>query len=371
MRRIKLAYFIDSYKPGAGTENQLKGLLQNLDPNQVEATFFTIRDEVLPEHRAEIPWPVETLNVGRLASAGSLLKFFKLIRRLRHERYDIVSIYFNDSNLFVVPACRLAGIKHVIVNRRNTGYIRIPEILKKLNRANRSDQWFSANSEAVKRRVVELEGFPPEKIKVIYNGVWDRQLKSEKIISRQDLGLAGHCHVVGITANLRPVKRIDRFLEVASKVLPKIGNARFLILGEGELREQLEKQAGSLGINDQVKFLGHVSDVSSYLPLFDIGVLTSESEGLSNTLIEYLYFGVPAVAFDIGGNGEVIEDGIGGYLVTEGDTSSMADKIVRLLTDDQHRRHLGEAGKRYVEDKFAPDKVMQETMAFYRQILQS
>lgn len=369
MRKIRLAFFIDFYRPGAGTENQLKGLLQNLDSSEVEATLFTLRGEVSREHRAEIPCPIITLKVARLASLKGATRFLALIRLLRREKYDIVSVYFDDSNLFVVPACRLAGIRNVIVNRRNMGYTHRPKIMGKLKWVNRHAAWVLANSYAVKEKVAELEQFPENRIHVIHNANWDDWTGDFKAVDREKLGFPGHCHIVGIVANLRPVKRIDLFIRMAARVASRMSTARFLILGSGTLEVDLKKQVESLGLGDKILFLGHQTDVRSYLSIFDIGVLTSESEGLSNTLIEYLRMGIPSIAFDTGGNHEIIKDGVGGYLVPPGDIEGMSDKVVELLTDNDHRQRLGTAGRAFAETSFDAEKIMRETMAFYRMVI--
>ncbi len=364
-----MAYFIDVYKPGAGTENQLRGVLQYLDPERVEAKLYTLRDEVRPEHRREIPWPIECLRVGSLANVGSLMKFIKLVWRLKKEKYDIVLIYFDDSNLFVAPACQLAGIKNCVINRRNMGYALSHEILRKLNWVNRRANYFLVNSEAVKRKVIELERFPAERIKVIYNGMWDKNPDQSGAISPLDIGLPDNARVVGIAANLRPVKRIDRFIDVAGLIAGRVPNAHFLILGQGEDKDGLHRRAEDLGVASKIHFLGHIDNIYPYLSLFDVGVLTSESEGLPNTLIEYCRVGVASVAFDTGGNKEVIKDGVSGYLVPEGDIAGMADKVINILSDTECRNRLSLASKEVAAKMFAPDKIMKEIMDFYEAIV--
>lgn len=366
-RKIKVGFFIDAYKPGAGTENQVRGILRHLDPNQIDATLVTLREPVAPEYRAEIPWPVECLQVGSLHSPASVSKFFRLVGWLRAHRFDIAMIYFVDTNRFVVPACRLAGIRAVVINRRDMGYWYTKSMLFQLNAVNKLASHFLVNSESVRDLVAEKERFPRDRIKVIYNGLWDAR-QPECVRSRAEFGIPSNAPVVGIIASLRPVKRIDRFIELAKIVSGVLPETRFLILGQGELEQKLRRQASDLGIEARVLFLGQIADIETYLPMFDVGVLTSESEGLSNTLVEYAAAGVPSVAFDTGGNHEVIEDGVSGFLAPEGDIAQMAAKVVKILTDNELKQRLSSRSRKLVGEKFAPGSILRELMAFFKAI---
>jgi len=363
-RKIRVGFFIDAYKPGAGTENQLRGILRHLDASRVEATLVTLRDPVPEQYRAEIPWPVECLRVGSLFSSSAVLGFLRLFSWLRKQQFDIAMIYFVDTNQFVVPACKLAGIHNIIINRRDMGYWYRRSLLFRLNTVNRLADYFLVNSEAVKQLVATRERFPADRIKVIYNGLWDK-ITAANPATKESLRIPANASVVGIIASLRPVKRIDRFIEVAAIVLRSVPQTYFLILGQGECEAQLKSQAAKLGIAERVRFLGQVSDVGAYLPLFDVGLLTSESEGLSNTLMEYAAAGVPAVAFDTGGNPEVVVEGLTGFLAPEGDIPGMATKVVAVLTDNDLKRQLSNQSAKSVSERFAPGTIIRELMAFF------
>ena len=371
LMKLKIAYFIDAYAPGAGTEDQLRGILQHLDPDRVEATLFTLREEVAPEHQKELPWPVECLHVQKLRSFDSLKKFVRLVFRLRREKYDIVMIYFNDTNLFVTPACYLAGIKNCVVNRRNIGYSFSPRLLKWLNRVNGMTDYFLTNSRLVKEQTVRTEGFPAERICVIYNGLWKAEAPPATPLSRREMNLPEDAPVVGIVANLRPVKRIDRFIDMAAIVARELPAAHFLILGQGELESDLRAQATRLNLSNQVHFLGRVEDIFAHLPVFDVAVLTSESEGLSNSLIEYAFAGVPAVAFDVGGNREVIDNGNTGIIVEEGNTEGLGQAVLSILKDTALRERFSSAARARAAELFDAASAMRQTMRFYDSIVGS
>jgi len=364
----RIAFFIDKWKPGTGTENQLQGMLAHLAGQRLDARLFTLHTPLEPEHRDMFPCPVECLGVSSLFSPAGILAFPRIVKKLRRMRFDAAMIYFLDSNLYLVPACRLAGIPAVVINRRDMGYWYDSGPLRAVNFVNRWASHFLVNAEAVKERVVQRENFPGDRISVIHNGLWDQE-RYRQIMQGGGGDLPEEFPtdgpVVGITASLRKVKRLDWFLGMAALVLDNQPGARFVIAGQGHLREELGRLAGELGIAGQVVFLGQVRDVPSLLKRLDVAVLTSESEGLSNSLVEYGLAGVPAVAFDVGGNGEVIREGETGHLVPVGDTAAMAARVSGLLADDERRRDMGRAAADHCGKAFSADHVGDLMMNYF------
>jgi glycosyltransferase involved in cell wall biosynthesis len=244
------------------------------------------------------------------------------------------------------------------------GYWNTPWLLRLLKFVNRRADYFLVNAEVIRRHVAAVEGFPLQRIKVIPNGLWDRSAPSPSPGLRSTLGLAPGSRVVGLIANLRPVKRIDRFLAVARAVSLRRPDTFFLILGDGPLHATLSAELRADPIASKFLLLGRVPDVSAYLPLFDVAVLTSESEGLSNALIEYASAGIPAVAFDVGGNSEVVVDGTTGFLVRNGDVPSMADSVHTLLTDSELRARMSRAAREFAMCRFSASTVQRELEDF-------
>ena len=368
MRALKIAFFIDAWTPGSGTENQLKGMLDRFDSDSVTAVLYTLRDAIPEDLRQRFPCPVHCLGVGSLLSPRAAGRFFSLVASLRAERFDIAMVYFVDTNLFVVPACRLAGIPNIVVNRRDMGYWYEKRLLQKLNLVNRLTDYFLVNSRAVKMQVSAHEGFPADRIQVIPNGMWNPDKDdSHPPADRAFLpdGVPAGAKIVGITASLRSVKRVDRFVDMAAEVAQRVPDAHFLIAGQGSLQAELRQQTRQLNLADRVHFLGQVADVRPLLATLDVGVLTSESEGLSNSLLEYARAGIPAVTFDTGGNREVVVDGRTGLLVPEGDTAALARSVIRLLDDQDLRLAMAQAGRRHAVRSFSAEKIMDQIMEFF------
>ena len=364
MRKLKIAFLIDSYSSGAGTENQLRGLLRNLDSNLVEARLFTLRGTIDCAHKEEIPWPIESFSLDRLISWRGLRLFFQLTRRLRRERYDLLMLYFVDSNFLALPASFFVRTCKAIVNRRNMGYYYDKKLSRRLRFIDRLADHCLVNSEAVKHKVIQEEGIPANQITVIANANWEINDRASSV-SRSHVGLQENTRVIGIVANLRPVKRIDRFIEMAGRIIERKKDVQFLILGQGELENDLRSQVRQLGLDSHVIFAGSVNNVRAYLALMDVGVLTSESEGLSNSLIEYAMAGLPAVAFDVGGNSEVVDHDKTGFLVPSGDIAQMADSILSLLSDSDKYRYMSRQAKQHAIQMFAADRVLGQYMRFF------
>jgi L-malate glycosyltransferase len=150
--------------------------------------------------------------------------------------------------------------------------------------------------------------------------------------------------VVLYVGRLEPVKGVSRLL-AAWSAAPRDKDLALLIVGDGPLRGDLERQAAASGIGASVRFLGSHADVRPFYEIADVFALPSESEGFSNALLEAMAAGLPVVASDVGGNRDVVEHGVDGLLV-EWEPPATAGRLVTLLLDDaEQRRRLGEAAR--------------------------
>lgn len=367
MRKIRILIVIDLLTRVGGTEKYLRGLLCNLDRSLFEPRIVVLQNDPMPDREAfgTFGCPVEYLGLTRLVSAQGLISLYRLARTIRRRRIDLVQTFFIDGNLIGVLGALLGGAPRIVVSRRDLGYWYTPRTLFWMRRINTMADAFLVNSHAVKAVVAERERVPPNKITVIHNGVFDLPPPAEKD-GAKDTGSARGLPTVGIVANLRRVKRLDLFLEMASRMTHE---ARLVIMGTGEEREAVLRQAGRLGLGRRLSLIHSVSDVYQHIGRFDVAVLTSESEGLSNALIEYQLCGVPAVAFDVGGNREVIENGRTGVLIPPFDTARMAGTVDQILSDPRLARRLGRDGLAAARVRFGGARMVAQTAAFYRDLL--
>ncbi len=369
MAKIKVLYLIDYLSAGGGTERQLRELIVHLDRDQFEPMLVTLSrlDWLdLPEH-VNPNCEHFCLDIPRLASPKAIAEICRLARFIRNEEYDLVHTFFLDANIVGVLAGLLGGRKPVLVSRRDIGYWYTPKRLFVYRQFNRLADYFLVNSYAIKKAVVTHEKFRPERVKVIHNGFFNMPDDTPSSLDRSALGIPSDAPLVGIVANLRPVKRIDNFIRVAAQVSNP--HTHFIVLGAGESKDQLRQQAKEAGLGDRFHITHTLDSIYDYVKLFDVGVLTSDSEGLSNTLIEYQLCGKPGLAFDVGGNNEVILDSETGYLVPPGDIDAMARRLNTLLDDGQLRARLGEQAAAWAREEFRGANLVEKTSQFYRHVL--
>lgn len=332
---IKIAFIIDTINlPAGGTEKQLLLLMKNIDRERFHPYLCVLRSsEWLKKEFAHLP--VYILGIDSFKHPNTYYRIWKYSEFLKRERIDIIQTHFRDSNLAGILAARMAGTRVVISTRRNQGYWHNHKEIMIQKFLNRWVTLFIANSYSTKRWAEEVEAISENRIYVVYNGIdlepYKRITVETKERYRRLIGITDSSPVVGIVANLRPVKGIDVFLKAAAIVKKEIPGARFIIVGDGMEKENLMGLCNELSLDGSVRFLGKKEDVVSILGALDIGVLSSHSESLSNSIIEYLAAGLPIVSTDVGGGREAIEEGVNGFIVPVGDFKAMAERIIKII----------------------------------------
>ena len=269
----------------------------------------------------------------------------------------------------IVGSLATLGLKRVVVisSRLNLGYCMTRFYNRILGFLDRYATRIFANAEAVKREVVELEKVSPDKVDVLYHGADMEQYgpgSGDPSVAAA-LGIPEDAKVVGIVANLRPVKDHALFLRAAKLVAERVPKAAFVLVGWGELRDELGRLARELGIAEKVFFTGGKGDVPDYLCRMSIGCLSSSSEGFSNAILEYMAAGLPVVATDVGGNGEAVERGVTGYIVPHGDPAAFAAPIIALLEDERKRAEMAKRSLERCREKFEIGAAMRRYEEYY------
>ena len=179
-------------------------------------------------------------------------------------------------------------------------------------------------------------------------------------------------------SRLHPQKGIEQFIDAAAVVSARFPQAHFLIVGDENkipgssasgYRAILEERAKQLGLGERLVFAGFRLDVPQILAQVSVAVLPSLSEALSNSLLESMAAGAPVVATDVGGNPEVVADGVTGLLVPPQDAESLARAICRLLESPLEAERLGDAGRRLVHEQFSVAHMVQATEQLYLGLL--
>jgi glycosyltransferase involved in cell wall biosynthesis len=210
---------------------------------------------------------------------------------------------------------------------------------------------------------------PADRTVTVHEGIdLDHVLAAPAVNVHEAFFLPHGAPVVGNVAALVPHKGQRYLVEAAHQVVQQVPDARFVILGEGDLREQLEKQVREHHLEKHVLLPGFRTDVLGCIKGFDLFVMSSVTEGLGTSLLDAMACARAIVGTTAGGIPEIVEDGVSGLLVPPRDHTALAAAIVRALKDDQLRRRMGDAGLTKVNAQFTVDRMIAATAAVYERV---
>jgi glycosyltransferase involved in cell wall biosynthesis len=227
-------------------------------------------------------------------------------------------------------------------------------------------------SDATRRRHVAYGIAPANRFLTIPNGIDLTRFAGpppDPLVVRNRLGVPAGVPVVGTVAMLVPVKRIDVLLQAAAGLLERRPETVFLIVGDGALRDPLERQAATLPVPGSVRFLGLRNDIPEILAAMDLFVLPSDDEGCPASLLEAMASGRPAVATDVGGISEIVENGRSGLLVPRRDPHGLARAILSVLECPDRAASMGGRGRRIVRERFDVRRAIDRVDALYRETM--
>jgi len=368
MQKRNICFIIDNFLERGGTECQLAMLIDHLDRNRVEPFLVLLNgDEETSGAMVPKNCPVFYYDVKRIFSIHGLKKALEFRRFLKKNKIDLIQTYFPDSTLFASIVGKISGVPVIFGSRRNIGHWMKPR-----------DRWTTkflhrffidkiiANAKACKQAVIEQENAKPENVVVIPNGIETERFDS---IPTWTPGSINSPFRIGAVGNYnQPVKGVDILIDAAKIVLEKFPDISFEIAGTGDF-ERYNKQITDCGIADRFKLLGSLADIPGFLRTLDIAVLPSRAEGLSNGLLEYMAAGRPAIATDVGGNGELIEHERNGLLVPSENPQALADAICDLIEHPERAARFAAEARSDVTDKYDATKVAELHSEIYEKEL--
>ncbi len=228
-------------------------------------------------------------------------------------------------------------------------------------------------TESLRQELISLNIARPDRIKVIPLGLElepYQNLSSFRGVLRERLGLEPGVPVIGTVSRLVPIKGIHYFLQAAKDVLSILPRAHFVIVGDGELRPDLEKMTEDLGLNGSVSFTGFWEDLRQIYADVDVVVLTSLNEGCPVSIIEALSAAKPVVATAVGGVKDVVDDRVNGRLVPAQNPNRIAEAIVELIRSPGEAQRLGEKGREKVLQSHTIQKSVDITERLYQSLLE-
>jgi glycosyltransferase involved in cell wall biosynthesis len=303
-----------------------------------------------------------------------LFKYYRELGKIiRNYSVTVVHIAFFNYFSLVPWLVRLRGVRYVVYHERNPGVLRAKSWKKRLLQIRGRVVALpmtrvAAISQFVQQQLIEV-GVPGRKISLVYNGVDARRyspdpsakgrLINEFSIRPDEITLATLSYLD------RPHKNIDVVIEACRQLVKRRVAIRLLVIGDGEMRGELEALADKLGIADRIHWLGHIFDPIPILQGCDVFLMVSQGEGFGLALAEAMACGVAAVAARSGALSEIVEDGKSGLLVPPSDASALADAIEKLAKDENLRRKLALNGLERVRHHFTVAASIEEMMRVY------
>lgn len=330
---------------------------------------------VLRSHVERLKIPIIDFPLTSFYDANMVRQTRRFVSYLKKHRISLVHSHDFYSNIFGMSGSKLAGVGGRIASKRETTGTRTLAQRTVERSAFRLAHAVVANAAAVKDQLI-AEGVNSDKIVIIHNGIdlnrFNENGNTAEALQRLNLGTLAGRPVITMVANFEyRIKDHPMLLRAAQRVKQEVPEAVFVIAGDGTLRQETEKIAQQLDLTESCLFIGRCASVPDLLAASDICVLSSQAEGFSNSILEYMAAGRAVVATDVGGASEAIVEGETGHLVKAGDDRAMAAKLISLLRDPNKRQAMGINGRRLVQQRFSCENRLTSTSALYQRFLKS
>lgn len=369
--KIKILHVIQS--PG-GVERYIQSFLKYIDHEK----FYNIlvcSNDYKKEKYIDLADEFENVDmVRKISLAKDFLAIIKVRKLINKYKPDIV--FCHSSKAGAIGRIADVGIANKCIYNPhgwafNMGHSKIKKIIyaqieKML--APLSDLIICI-SDFEQKSAVEHHICKKEKTLVIYNGIDFEEYENNKNdISRKMLGISEEAVVIGFTGRLTEQKAPDVFVRAAAIIKKKIPTAFFLIVGDGELRKNIENEFEKVGLENDYKITGWVSNPMNYILLFDIATLLSRWEGFGLVLAEYMLAEKPIVATNVDAIGSIVIDNVNGELVDKDDYQSIASQIIRLYYNQEKKKKYVTMGKKIVYERYNIEKTIKNYMKVFEKI---
>jgi len=367
--KTKIIIVIDHLGLG-GAQQQVLEYLKYADRNQYDIRIVNLDASYnfLGDKMSELGFGVISISHRGFFNFGTIIKLTRLFKK---EKPDIVHTYLLTADCYGRLAAWLAGIKCIISSVRNIDcwkkwhHMYVDRLLARVTRE------VVINADIIRSFLMEKEGIPDKKITRIYNGIDLRRfegLRGRREL-RTEFNIPNDALIVGMVSRFSAQKDYKTFLKAAENILNKRDDVYFLAVGEGALREELEREVKSRKCGEKIIFTGLRRDVPHVMGMMDVGVLSTNYEGCPNVVLEYMACSKPVVATNVDGCPELIVEGKTGFLVPSADPAALAESLLKLLEDKFLREKMGAAGRARIENEFTSERLAGNIEALYASLI--
>ena len=364
--RTRVLHVIDSLDLG-GAQVVVLNLLEHADRKRFEVEAACLHGHgVFWKRLCDTGLPIHSLSPHRLFPIYLPALASLILRR----RYEIVHCHLLGANLLAKPLAALLGvpirINHDHCNDKRDNPHGIVATADRL--ANRLSTHICAVSETTRSFLRESENIAADRVSTIHNGINLETFQPRPHLrssTRSRWDLPEDAFVVGGIGRLTYQKNFALFLEVASAVIKHHPRTVFVIAGTGEDDPTLREQAANLGLGSQIRFLGHIEEISLLYPALDVLLLPSRYEGLPITVLEAMAVGLPIIASRLDGIAEVLVDGESGYLVEPDDRDAFVASIHQSISDPDRSRRYSEVALAKVRKEHSAEAMTRAVESIY------
>ncbi len=361
IKKIKVIQVIsDSNIGGAG--KVVLNLLSCFDRNKIDCKIIIPKDSQLKSYIKMMDYKIfEIDNLGEVSFDFGLIK--KLAKIFKSEKPDVVHTH---ASLSARIAAKILKIK-VVYTRHWIGYQKTNFFLKLIN------NYFCDAAIAVSQEAshsIITTGINAKKVNIVRNGIMPLRIYSEmeKKFLRHKYKI-GNEFVFGVVARLEEVKGIKYFIEAANKFLSYNKSAKFLIFGDGSLKNNLENYVHELCLEKKIIFCGFINNVEEAVNLFDVFVLPSIQEALPLALLEAMSLGCACIATKCGGPSEIIVDKKNGILVAKKNVDDLFKAMKLLFDNNDLREKIGHEALKLIKNNFSAQEMTDKTVKIYERLV--
>ncbi|HJO92087.1 MAG TPA: glycosyltransferase family 4 protein [Victivallales bacterium] len=370
MPKLKICHIITRMIIGGAQENTLLSVVGLIEKGH-DVTLVTgptsgPEGKLLYENYLVQKYNIKIVEIRSLARNINPLKdlkaYFNIKKYLKKNQFDVVHTHSSKAGIIGRYAAYTVKVPYIVHTIHGQAFHRNETKIKNFL-YQRLEKWSAgkcnkiyAVAQAMIDQCIEKNIAKPDKYKLIYSGMdLGPFLKhSENTVLKQKLKIPENSPVIGTVARLFPLKGYDYLIDVVSKIVKQIPELRVVIVGDGILKDELEKQISDLGVSENFIFAGLINpnEIPEYINVMDVLLHLSLREGLPRAVVQALASGKPAIGFNLDGTPEVIVNNKTGYIAESGDIDKVYEYTIKLLKNPELAKELGRNGREFVKSKF-------------------